>query len=358
MAAAIAFPLAAGALALQAAPQPLPAFVKQCPMPATELIFNSIVAGLFLERRIPRGSVIDAGCLDGKWSCFYAQLDHARAVHAFDPLPGNIYRLMTRYKMLDNLRPHLGGLSDVAEMRYPPVRRSKVGQIRLDTAPIAGSPAAKRAAQLVGDAGPTLPIYRVDDFFANETVGFAHWDVEGYERKVLGGARQMIRRDLPVFSVEVHVHLDRSYSVALLRDIESLDYDAYLVEEPCGVRADCRNLLCFPRARARLFTGSPTLSLALASRTLVRVTSESIVSMAYPCCAKGGACCQQRGSCCNFKAVIGWRVQQLGGREDPSGFSLATVYNQNQIAKFPQQTDVNSLFGPRPPAAAPAVHAP
>jgi hypothetical protein len=39
---------------------------RPCVYPRTEIIFNAIIAGLFAEKRVPPGSVIDAGSLTGE----------------------------------------------------------------------------------------------------------------------------------------------------------------------------------------------------------------------------------------------------------------------------------------------------
>eukprot|EP00966_Prymnesium_polylepis_P320285 7376656-Prymnesium_polylepis.2 len=75
-----------------------------------------------------------------------------------------------------------------------------------------------------------------DDFLTTrgEALAFAHWDVEGMETEVLLGARHTLKRDRPLFSVELFVqrssHRTRSRMFAELRRAR---YDAFLVEEPC-----------------------------------------------------------------------------------------------------------------------------
>ena len=107
------------------------------------------------------------------------------------------------------------------------------------------------------------------------------------------GMSQTIQKSSPIFSVEVHVHYDRDFTAQLLSFIQSLGYASFLVEEPCGMRMDCRNILALPRksAIARDTQLSHTLTIALRSRTLVRVDNRSIFDQAYPCCVDGGACC-------------------------------------------------------------------
>ena len=95
--------------------------------------------------------------------------------------------------------------------------------------------------------------------------------------------------------------------------LAQLQYDAYLIEEPCGSRLDCRNLLCIPRSRIETMMGSAALDLATISGILHAVTSSTILNHAYPCCVHGGACCPSypRGaSCCTQWRVHEWRDAQ------------------------------------------------
>ena len=74
-----------------------------------------------------------------------------------------------------------------------------------------------------------------------QRLGFAHWDVEGMEHDVLVGARKTLRRDRPVFTVEVFVHTSSTWRRRnLFTEISQSGYEAFLVEEPCGYTIDCR----------------------------------------------------------------------------------------------------------------------
>ena len=65
----------------------------------------------------------------------------------------------------------------------------------------------------------------------NVPLALAHWDVEGGELDVLRGARQVIARDHPIFTVESAAH-DRSGThggrrAHALYFIESLGYEVF-----------------------------------------------------------------------------------------------------------------------------------
>jgi len=74
--------------------------------------------------------------------------------------------------------------------------------------------------------------------------------VEGAELDVLRGGRRVFARDRPLFTTEVHVLLNRSFTLELVRHIEGLGYTPLLVHnESCGQRTDCRNLVNVPTER-------------------------------------------------------------------------------------------------------------
>lgn len=288
----------------------------RCKFPNTEVIFNAIIAGLFNEKRVPPGSIIDAGALTGEWACWYAGLDRTRTVHGLDPLKFNVQRAESMYGAgAPNLRMHVGGLGDRPSV-YDPGARKHRGQMTL----------SQRAVKQNGtypSTNTSFTIYTLDGLFApeglfgNEQLGFAHIDVEGFELRVIRGAAAVLLRDRPLITFEAHVHQNISYTRELLSVLAASGYDTYLVEEPCGIRADCRNFIGFPRSRQKEFAGSYTLMHAFASLTLQRASVENIDKLAFPCCAPGAACCTPKTGCCKFHVIHAWLRQQT----DPPPFS-------------------------------------
>ena len=134
----------------------------------------------------------------------------------------------------------------------------------------------------------------------------------------------------------VHVHADPSFTQRLLKHVdEELHYDAFLVEEICGVRVDCRNLLLLPRDGFHRFQGSATLDLAVASGSLYAVDARSIGHFAYPCCRDGGECCpttrQLDQFCCTHKTVQHWLGSVLrGGGADLQWYTRTRWQDQPQ----------------------------
>ena len=285
---------------------------------------------LGLLAHLPNGSVIDAGAHVGTETCLLAQAAPDRIVHALEPMFRNVQSITRQYVHLPNLKPMQSGLGNEEIMVQPTVGMFAAGQMF--------SPARLRRKKELPHAGRNenaswassswFPVRRVDSLFEGpwrgETLALGHFDVEGAELEVLRGATATIRRDAPVFTTELHVHDNCSFSSELLRYADALDYDSYLVEEVCGARMDCRNLVHLPRRRAGLFESLPVLGLAASVQRLFRVDKHSILEYAFPCCMPGGACCAKPRSstCCNQEAVHAWLDQKgrsvlSGSREQP-----------------------------------------
>ena len=95
------------------------------------------------------------------------------------------------------------------------------------------------------------------------------------------------------------------------------------------MRCDTRNLLNLPRGRAAAFTGSHTLDLAVAARSLIAVDAASIFEYAFPCCRRGGACCPfSQPGCCSH-----WRVGEWLARTARAGVEDTRDYTRTVPAR-------------------------
>ena len=304
-----------------------------CPRRRWETLFASIIGGLLRENSIPPGAIMDAGANTGTEACYFALHAPDRTVYALDPVPANVRHMERHYGgSFPNLMPKVGALGErpgtmqgVSVATRKSARSEQIvggdqvvdlfAQVRRD-----GDESRRTGPRSVG----ALRVFTVDEIFANETLGFAHWDVEGSEWEVLSGARGTISRDLPIFTVETFMHTRPQATERLLSLVASLGYESWLVDEVCGHPLDCRNVINFPRGRrlAALRAASPTLELAAASGRLLRLANGTIDQMrsrVYPCCRPGGACCPDppppRGGgvgCCSQAAVTAW----LDGNEN------------------------------------------
>ena len=332
---------------------------------------------------MPAGSILDAGAHMGRWACYYAGAAPERRVWALEPVATNIEHMRRTYTDTNhpNLQPLLGALGNRPRMVdsgwRPPHIRTQLNGVQHMSGVSRGQVAdAKRNV---------FEVFRLDDLFnssaggamSSTQLGFAHLDLEGLaessnrtqlpyksrtrgtnrlprvrfssELSALRGGVHTLATHRPVFTVELHVHQHPAFTQNLLRFIAAQGYDAFLIEEPCGTRADCRNLLSIPRPASR-FHGSAALDLATATRRLVAVDNTTIASHAYPCCMRGGECCRPAtpGGCCSLKAVNAWLEGTLsafnwtghgvnrgiisGGSRDPRLFAPPIYMKQTEFA--------------------------
>ena len=111
------------------------------------------------------------------------------------------------------------------------------------------------------------------------------------------------------------------YTRQLMQLLASAGYRALLVDEVCGKRSDCRNLLALPLSRSASFAAlghdePGVLERALASGALRTVNATSIAEHVVPCCAHGVPCSHPHigfpdltGRCCNVGRAQGSRLQ-------------------------------------------------
>ena len=210
--------------------------------------------GMLLE-----GLVVDCGAERGGESCWFADLAPNRTILALEPLPANLRDLQTVANFRHNVLALHGGLGSVhRRINWHMGQHTKSGSMLLN---IQKSPTSTSGSP------STFQVYRLDNIFGLENDGtpkdvppkivasmglrprlaFGHFDVEGGELDLLAGAQRVIKRDRPVFTIEVGSG-GAKFEVAhkLLRE---MGYLAYTVPEQCGTPKGCRNVLCIPKER-------------------------------------------------------------------------------------------------------------
>ena len=196
---------------------------------------------------MPPGSVVDAGANDGIEACIYAESSPDRLVHAIEPLKSNVALIhkLSREVNLSNIHPLMAGLGNTTTAPLP---HSQISRSTRRHRRLLSSSQVKSSSH----GHSRFPMFRLDDLFARlwagERLGFAHFDLEGFELFVLHGARETIRRDRPIFTAEVFVHNRPRLTASVFRYADGeLGYRAFVVEEQCGIPADCRNALFVPK---------------------------------------------------------------------------------------------------------------
>ena len=236
---------------------------KNCRVAPYEPLLRLFIARLFVAG-LPVGSMVDAGAHRGGESCFFSDLAPERTVHAMEPLRDNVVFIRNNYHDRPRIHPDVGALGSLPGQTELSAQRSGDDMA-------SGITGGKRRLK---ETDRRIRVHTIDSLFgaggawANETLAFAHFDVEGSELAVLRGSNRTIWQDKPVFTVEVHMHQDHGYTLELLRHIDYLAYDAFIVDECCGSQKDCRNLICVPRTD---FVRPPSLT------TLDRTLRETIL---------------------------------------------------------------------------------
>ena len=307
-----------------------------CPPPDNEPVLRSLLGGLFAEGLVPPGVIIDAGANDGSDACYYAERQPQRTVHAVEPTLMNVEFINRRWSSrLPNLKALHGGLGSLDRIIYEKLASNSTSRSAGRYGAHGGAYQVSGVAQLPTVDGskagaPSFRIHRIDDLFSSlwrgERLGLAHFDVEGAELDVLMGAKDTIRRDRPVFTVETFVHNHPNLTWSLMRTISLFGYQSYMVEEQCGLPVDCRNIINIPRELLPSFVKSPTLDLATTVGVFFPISEDSIARHAYaPVCKAGAPCCAAgpvnsfglnwwRSSCCNRECVDQWLDKQHGGK--------------------------------------------
>jgi FkbM family methyltransferase len=231
---------------------------KPCRLPREEVLFNTIVQGLFEENVIPDGDVLDIGANTGDWSCYFACLFRDRIFHAADP--NELLKQTLPCKDLSNVHVHTLAMSNaVGKISFKPKGKTA----------FVGSLESKNSAK------GNVDVTTLDIFFQskNSHPAFMHLDVEGYEPKLLQGGRATINATRPIFSFEVH--MNQSESVATIANVVSMGYSVFLVNEIAGWTESCRNMLALPQNTSTPLQSSQTWRLAVRSGVLLQVTVET-----------------------------------------------------------------------------------
>ena len=154
-----------------------------------EPLFRDLVGALFTEGWIPAGSVLDAGANDGAEACFYAVRAPERTIHAVEPLVSNvehIHRSVASGVFPRNVQAIRGGLGST------PGWASLGAAVVLDQKNEQLTDGVLKSSSVRPKGTKAFQVYALDQMFGsggswhNERLGFAHLDVEGRERRLLG----------------------------------------------------------------------------------------------------------------------------------------------------------------------------
>lgn len=280
-----------------------------------EPIFINLLLGLLHSGDLPDGNIVDAGAHIGQETCLFAQSAPQRTVLAVEPLANNVDVIKRR--ALPNVRTVQGSLGNTSCYVVPRRGPKAAGQM------FSPDRIHHTVTNTSGAVRGGFRQYTLDELLPSGRTALIHLDVEGTELDALWGSQAILARDQPVVTTEVFVHQRPELSRALVSHMATRGYESYLVEEVCGTRMDCRNLIHLPKSRAKSLMRTPAAGVAWATYRLLAVDATNITDYAFPCCVVGGECCPKgaranaQRTCCTHEIVSGWL--RLHGRSYLSG---------------------------------------
>jgi FkbM family methyltransferase len=176
--------------------------------------FIEDICGLLDER--PKGVAVDVGANFGCWTLPLSQ--HAHRVIAIEP------QRCCRDLLIRSLKANrISNVDIMAVAAGKEVGSTTIPALDIDSDTNFGGISVGRAHHEQPDAPmAVVQVSRVDDLVHGAPVSFIKIDVEGFEHKVLAGARGIIARCKPILFVEMdHAMTDRDM---LKKQIEDMGY--------------------------------------------------------------------------------------------------------------------------------------
>ena len=168
----------------------------------------------------PNRTCVDAGANRGTYTYFLSKL--SQHVYAYEPNPAMrwiLKRVAARNVSISNVA--LSDRTGQAEFAVPKSNsafRNNAGSLEV-------AQLSQSTADIVRFQVPTA---RLDEQGVSN-VGFIKIDVEGHEREVLAGARQVIERDRPVLLIEMMEALAPGETAGNSEFVEQLGYQSFLL---------------------------------------------------------------------------------------------------------------------------------
>lgn len=206
--------------------------------PNKEPLMRRIVYELFSKNFLNKAkSIIDIGSWIGDNSVIWAKLlDKKSIVFAIDPSKDNqsYCKILSRLNKIENInwinavcsqkineKLGLDGTIDHAVFKY-----------NFDSVYFL----SKTLDQIIFDNSSI------------KNISFMHIDVEGFELKVLKGAKNIIRENHPTIIFEQHISKDNVSE--MFKYLQNFGYEIYMINEVLpGCELDCRNFIAFNKMK-------------------------------------------------------------------------------------------------------------
>jgi len=212
--------------------------IKLRSRPNSEVLLRSIVYQLYRLKILDKSkSIIDIGCWISDNTIVWSEmLEPGQAkVFAIDPSENNLRfgKSLASANSASNISWHHNVCSDIdgQELFY----EGSIDHTCFDNS-------SKRHHLSIKSS----TIDKLIPASHQASVGLFHLDVEGFEKLVLLGAKDVISSSLPVILFEQHITTDDFYDIA--RFLGQWLYKIYMINEVIpGCRLDCRNFIAFPQ---------------------------------------------------------------------------------------------------------------
>ena len=205
--------------------------------PHVEILLRKIIFELYKINYIDsNNSIIDIGSSVADNSLVWAKyLTNNGKIFGIDPSLDNI-----------NYSKKLSNINNIDNIDWiQAVCSEKIGdRLIIDNYP---SEDAENMSFKIGNSINSLAATTLDEIITkknNTKIGLIHIDVEGFELKVMRGAKKIITLDKPVLTFEQHISKeDTSHVFNYLKDF---GYRIFMINEVIpGNELDCRNFIAF-----------------------------------------------------------------------------------------------------------------
>ena len=159
------------------------------------------------------------------------RLGEVKKIYAFEPLDKNFKALKTR---TDRLKAEWGLDEDQISLIQAGVGEETY-HTEIKTTMINNYATCATFTDKHNCTRGDISVYAVDEYFAEEPISFLKADIEGYEWKMIHGAKQVIKRDRPKIAVCIYHSAFDMYRIALKLKEFCPDYNFAVRQHYCDI---------------------------------------------------------------------------------------------------------------------------
>ncbi len=168
-------------------------------------------------------TVLDIGANFGSYTKFLAkQVGEEGTVHSFEPIPEVYGYLKANIQSVDlsNVKLHNCALSDF------------VGSAQFSIPKFEHSGENFYEGHLTENEGDiTVDVKKLDEMTFDQLISFVKCDVEGAELKVLEGAKEFIRKNKPIWMLEINFELETPEAQEIIDFMTTVGYEINFLHE-------------------------------------------------------------------------------------------------------------------------------